>query len=89
MSLVHQYQWVIWVIGSLVFAGAIAALVAAVLRERRRPPSMHSAAERLQQQAPLPAAVAEQLRQLNRQRELGTIGDADYARERARLLQGH
>ena len=89
MSAVHQYQWVIWVIGALVFAGAIGGLIAAVVRAGKRAPELHSAAESLQRQAPLPEAVAAQLRALNRRKELGEIGDADYAQQRAQLLHGH
>jgi hypothetical protein len=89
MTAVHQFQWVIWLIGALVFAGVIGLLIRAVWRSGKREPELHSAAEKLLGQTPLPAEVTAQLRELSRKKELGQIGDADYARERERLLQGH
>ncbi len=46
----QPYQWVVWIVGVSVFALVIGLLIAAVVRASRRPPELHSAAERLRRE---------------------------------------
>ncbi len=88
MGSVIIFQWIVWICGASIFAVAIGLLVRAILRSSRRPPSMHSAAERLQRDAPpLPPAVEAKLRELNDLKQRDLIGDAEYERRRAEALR--
>ena len=85
----QPWQWVVWTAGVLLFAAVIIALIVAVVRAGRRPPQLHSAAERLQRQAPLDADVETQLRELAGLQQQGRISDADYEQRRAEVLRRH
>lgn len=85
---VQAYQWLVWVIGVSVFALAIGLVIAAVWRASKRPPELHSAAERLQRDAALAPDVAARLRALNQQKDNGQISEADYELRRAEILAG-
>ncbi len=85
---VQAYHWVVWVIGVLVFAAVIGAVIAAIYRANRRPTELHSSAERLQREAPQPADVDAKLRELSLLKERGSIGEAEYERRRAEVLAG-
>lgn len=87
-SAVHAYQWVVWVIGVSVFGLVIGLVIAAVVRARRRPTELHSAAERLQREAPQPPEVDAKLRALSLQKQNGQISEADYEKRRAEILAG-
>ena len=83
----QSWQWVVWTAGVLLFAAVIIAVIVAVVRAGRRPPQLHSAAERLQRQAPQAPELEAQLRELAGLQQQGRISDADYERRRAELLQ--
>lgn len=88
MDNVILFQWIVWICGASIFAAAIGLLVRAIMRASRRPPPVHSAAERLQRDAPpLPPAVAAKLRELNDLKQRDVIGDAEYERRRAEALR--
>ncbi len=82
------FQWVVWLIGVLVFAGVVALVVTAIVRARRRPVELHSAAERLQREAPPAPAVDARLRELSLLKERGQIGEAEYEQRRGEVLAG-
>ncbi|WP_305805327.1 SHOCT domain-containing protein [Stenotrophomonas sp. YIM B06876] len=86
MGGVMLFQWVVWVCGASLFALMIGLLVRAVVRAARRPAPLHSAAERLQREAPLPPAIDAQLRELNDLKQRGVIGEAEYETRRAALI---
>ena len=83
----QSWQWVVWTAGVLLFAAVIIAVIVAVVRAGRRPPQLHSAAERLQRQTPQAPELEAQLRELAGLQQQGRISDADYERRRAELLQ--
>lgn len=83
----QSWQWVVWTAGVLLFAAVIIAVIVAVVRAGRRPPQLHSAAERLQRQMPQAPELEAQLRELAGLQQQGRISDADYERRRAELLQ--
>ena len=83
----QPWQWVVWTAGVLLFAAVIIAVIVAVVRAGRRPPQLHSAAERLQRQTPQAPELEAQLRELAGLQQQGRISDADYERRRAELLQ--
>ncbi|MGB3394752.1 MAG: SHOCT domain-containing protein [Stenotrophomonas sp.] len=83
----QPWQWVVWIVGVTLFALVIGGLVVAVLRAMRRPPELHSAAERLQRQSPQAPEVQAQLRELAGLRQSGRIGDLEYERRRGEVLR--
>ena len=83
----QPWQWVVWTAGVLLFAAVIIAVIVAVVRAGRRPPQLHSAAERLQRQTPQAPELEAQLRELAGLQQQGRISDVDYERRRAELLQ--
>lgn len=85
---VQAYQWVVWAIGVLVFAAVIGLVIAAIVRARRRPAELHSAAERLQREAPPPPEVDAGLRALSLQKQKGQISEEEYEKRRAEILAG-
>ena len=85
---VQVYHWVVWLIGVGVFAAVTLAVIVAILRARRRPAELHSAAERLQREAPLQPELDAQLRALSQRKERGQIGEAEYEQRRGELLKG-
>ncbi|WP_449465504.1 SHOCT domain-containing protein [Stenotrophomonas humi] len=84
----ESYNWVVWILGVLAFAVVIGVVIAAIVRASRRPPELHSAAERLQREAPRKPEVEAKLRELNRLKECGQLGEAEYERQRAEVLAG-
>jgi flagellar biosynthesis/type III secretory pathway M-ring protein FliF/YscJ len=87
-SAVQAYQWLVWVIGVLVFGGVIGLVITAIVRARRRPTALHSAAERLQREAPQAPEVDARLRALSLQKQQGQISEADYETRRTEILAG-
>lgn len=88
VATMQVYQWAVWLVGVLVFAGVIGVVVAAILRARRRPAELPSAAERLQRESPQPPEVDARLRALSLQLQNGQIGEAEYERRRAEIVAG-
>lgn len=82
------YNWTVWLIGVLVFALLIGVLIAVIVRAGKRPPEQHSAAERLRREATQAADVDARLRELERRKQDGQIGEAEYEAQRAAVLAG-
>jgi flagellar biosynthesis/type III secretory pathway M-ring protein FliF/YscJ len=82
------YNWAVWLIGVLLFAVLIGVFIAAIVRASRRPPELHSAAERLKREAPQKPDVEVKLRELSLLKEHGQISDAEYEKRRTEVLAG-
>ncbi|MGE8231742.1 MAG: SHOCT domain-containing protein [Stenotrophomonas sp.] len=82
------YNWAVWLIGVLLFAVAIGVFIAAIVRAGKRPPELHSAAERLQREAAQGSDVDAKLRALEQRRQAGQMGEAEYEAMRAAVLAG-
>lgn len=82
----QRYGWVVWTIGVVLFAAVIAVVIAAVVRAARRPPELHSAAERLQREVPQPPEVETKLRELAELQQSGRISEVEYEQRRAEVL---
>lgn len=85
----ESYNWVVWTLGVLAFAALIGVVIVAIARASRRPPELHSAAERLQREAQTQPALDAKLRELNQLKERGQLGEAEYEKRRAALLAGN
>ncbi|MBD9535925.1 SHOCT domain-containing protein [Stenotrophomonas sp. ATCM1_4] len=85
---VQVYHWVVWLAGVGIFAAVTLAVIVAIVRARRRPAELHSAAERLQREAALQPEADARLRALSQLKERGQIGEAEYEKRRAELLKG-
>lgn len=84
----ESYNWVVWVLGVLAFAVVIGVVIVAIVRAGRRPPELHSAAERLQREVPQTPALEAKLRELGQLKERGQIGEVEYEKRRAEVLAG-
>ncbi len=82
------YNWAVWLIGVLVFAVVIGVFIAAIVRAGKRPPQLHSAAERLQREAGQGKDVQAKLRELDLRRQGGQISQTEYEALRAAVLAG-
>ncbi|WP_313645498.1 SHOCT domain-containing protein [Stenotrophomonas sp.] len=82
----EAYNWTVWLIGVVLFALVIGLVIAAILRARKRPVQLHSAAERLQREQALGAEVETRLRELEQRKQGGQIGEVEYEALRAAVL---
>jgi len=82
----QRYASVVWTIGVVLFAAVIAVVIAAVVRAARRPPELHSAAERLQREVPQQPEVETKLRELAELQQSGRISEVEYEQRRAEVL---
>ncbi|MGH8053796.1 MAG: SHOCT domain-containing protein [Stenotrophomonas sp.] len=82
------YNWAVWLLGVLLFAVLIGVVIAAIVRASRRPPELHSAAERLQRETPQQPDVEAKLRELNQLKARGQMSEADYEKRRGEVLAG-
>lgn len=76
MEILGVGQWVIWIIGVVVFGGLILWLALASFRQSRGAPELPS------------AAVQVALAELDERKAKGTISEAAYQQARAKLLAG-
>ncbi len=83
------YQWIVLAAGIAAFVAVVGFVAWCIGRASRRPAALHSAAERVNREAPPPPALEAQLRQISELKDRGEIGEADYERRRAALLQRH
>ena len=89
MGNMSLYHIVVIVLGVTAFVSVVAGVIYAIVRASQRPPALHSAAARLREQSPLPPEVEAALQALDRLKNRGVIGEAEYVQRRKALLQGH